>query len=216
VPPTGAICVTVAHGDLDGDGTPDTAVVWGDPAPPPSEGGKHQWHLAAVTSTATYETQFETAFFEGAIRGIIDVNADGRGQILVHVDHGASTEAWEAFMLVGSSLKQVTTTSGASFILGMYGSVMHGSRFDCVSDQAGVRLLSVMGFGGRTLPSGDVLFDWTVHNYRIRAAQAVLVGTSTGTVTRTEMDDPASPVNSTWPSPWQSTTRIGQCGLRVP
>jgi hypothetical protein len=197
LPPVGAICVTVGRGDLDGDGVEDRAVVWGDPAPP-SDGRPQRWHLAAVTASGTKETTVGTPFFEAAVRGVIDVNRDGRGQILVHIDRGASTERWWAYAVVDGSPRQIQIGDGVPLQILAYGSVMHGSRFECVRDAAGVRLLSLMGFGGRYIDAGTVVFDWGAENYRIRGARATLVGTATSTVTRAEMQDPGSDFNKTW------------------
>jgi hypothetical protein len=212
--PAGAICVSVARGDVDGDGIPDRAVIWGDGASAPQTPGQDPWRLLVATASRVWETQVVTPYYAAALRGIIDVNADGRGLILVSVDHGASTEFWVAYALVGEKLAQVVRDDGGLFVLPMFGSVMHGNRFECVVDTGGARLLSVMGFGGR-IAAGDVVYDWSVTNYRLRPPTVSAVGTAQGTVTRAEMEDPVSAFNRTWPTPFQTAGRPGQCGLRL-
>ena len=95
----------------------------------------------------------------------------------------------------------------------MYGSVAHGGRFACVTDARGIALLSVVGFGARSSPVPWV-FDWSATNYRVVGAQAIAVGTASGSLTQAEMDDPESAFNRTWGSPWDPA-HGGQCGLRV-
>jgi hypothetical protein len=75
---------------------------------------------------------------------------------------------------------------------------MHGSRFECVQDAAGIRLLSLMSFSGRDMGGNTYVFDWLARNYRLRGAAATLVGSATGTATRAEMDDRESDFNRTW------------------
>ena len=208
--PPGVYCLTTVYGDVDGDGRPDRAVIWGEGPEPPPFGSS--WELAVVLATGAIVRTTVATSDVAALRGIADVNHDGHGLIFFHESHGASTEFWRAAAVIDGQLRIVQEGDHALRIA-MYGSVAHGGRFTCVTDARGVPLLSVVAFAARTATLPWV-YDWTATNYRIAGARAIAVGTATGSFSETEMRDPASTFNRTWPSPWDPA-HPGQCGLRV-
>jgi hypothetical protein len=204
VPPS-AFCVASVTGDLDGDRLADRLVVWGEGDNRVDHGWR--WQVAAVLASGrVLRTTYDTPWYAAEPRGVIDVNGDGRGLVLVTWDRGASTATWLAFTVDGGQLLQVTDGDRGPLRIRMFGSGGRGNTFGCVTDAHGIPLLSLMGYGSRLpVPSDNTstVFDWGVDNYRIRGSSALLVGTASGTVTSAVVSDPASDFNRTWQ----------QCGL---
>lgn len=216
-PPAGSICVTVTTGDLDGDGVPDRVVVWGDPGPPRAQGSGHLlWHLAAMTARGlSDEIVLETVASEAAVRGIIDVNGDGHGQILVRIGETLSSEIWSTFAFVDGKVKPIESVTGIPLWVNALGSDSYGGRFDCVTDANGARSLSTVRFVARNVdPYGEVL-DWAAAKFRIAGAFSIQQpGGGFGTVTRAEVEDPASDFSRRWPAASASAI-AAHCGLRL-
>jgi hypothetical protein len=161
------------------------------------------------------EIVVETTYSEAAVRGIIDVNGDGRGQILVEIFQALSTEAWATFALVGGKLRQIESVTGIPLWVGVLGSAVSDGRFACVQDPSGERTLSTVRYVARdTEPYGEIL-EWSAMSYRISGAISVeRPSFGMGTVSRAELEDPTSEFSRRWPSA-STIGGVSHCGLRL-
>jgi hypothetical protein len=119
--------------DVDGDGRPDSAHIV-----PLGKGNLNAKFLLVVqmTSLGTQKIPFTAA---PAIKmppkgprvvGWVDADSDGRAEIFVMVDSGASSQTWTIFKLVNGRITQVTM-SGRPAQLPVSGTVMDNFGFSC-------------------------------------------------------------------------------------
>lgn len=152
--PAAAGCLSHATGDFDGDGAADKLMIYADTwtsdrAIPAfwnvkiafASGNVHIGRLDGIDSRLRPLTR---------IAG--DANGDGRDEIFIHLDHGASTEFWAMYLWDGSGLV-AAREGGEPLRLPVFGSTGHGAGFRC---SAGV--LEVLG-AGRIGP--DPTYNWT-------------------------------------------------------
>ena len=119
--------------DVDGDGRPDSAHIV-----PLGKGDRNTKFLLVVqmTSLGTQKIPFTSAPViamppDGPrIVGSVDAGSDGRAEIFVMVDSGASTQTWTIFKLVNRRVTQVTM-SGRPAQLYVSGTIMDNFGFSC-------------------------------------------------------------------------------------
>ena len=119
--------------DVDGDGRPDSAHVV-----PLGKGDLNTKFLLVVQMTRrgiqkipfTAAPSIKMPPAGPRVVGSVDANSDGRAEIFVMVDSGASTQTWTIFKLVNGRVTEVTR-SGGPVQLPVGGSVMDNSGFSC-------------------------------------------------------------------------------------
>lgn len=176
--PAAAGCLSQATGDFDGDGNADKLMIYADTwtsdrAIPDfwnariafGSGDVHIGRLEGIDKRLRPITR---------IAG--DANGDGRDEIFVHLDHGASTEFWAMYLWDGSRLA-TARAGGEPLRLPVFGSTGHGAGFRC---RAGV--LELLG-ANRIGP--DPTYNWTRRtlqwtDHRTLAEVAVERGAATG------------------------------------
>jgi hypothetical protein len=121
------------------------------------------------------------------VRGIVDADADGRGEIWVRTHTGASTEFVTPLRLVNGKLAVVRRGSSPAE-LGSGGSVTHGNGFTCadtVKSNPGRELIVYEGSTSDTTHwSGDkTTYDWS-------GATLVRLSSNHESFTYSSIDDP--------------------------
>jgi len=148
--------------DVDGDGLPDSAHVV-----PLGKGDFNTKYLLVVRMTrlGIQKIPFTAAPADKMpptgprVVGYVDADSDGRAEIFVRVDSGASTQFWTIFKLVNGRVRQVTT-SGRPVRLSVGGSVMDNSGFSCNGPNAD---LVTYGFGAKPKPKSWAVDRITYH-----------------------------------------------------
>ena len=157
--------------DVDGDGRPDSAHVV-----PLGKGDLNTKFLLVVHMTRrgiqkipfTAAPSIKTGLTGPRLVGSVDADSDGRAEIFVMVDSGASTQFWTIFKLVDGHVTQVTM-SGRPVELPVGGSVMDNFGFSCNRPHAD---LVTYAYGAKTTPN-----SWAVarSTYRWAGPRLVLV-----------------------------------------
>jgi hypothetical protein len=164
--------------DVDGDGRPDSAHVV-----PLRKGDLNTKFLLVVqlTSRGIQKIPF-TAAPSGKmpptgprVIGAVDLDSDGRAEIFVLVDSGASTEFWTIFKLVNGRVTQVTT-AGRPVQLPVGGTVMDNFGFSC--DRTHAELVTY-SYGAKRKPR---LWSVSRETYRWAGSRLVLVSKQQQTI----------------------------------
>jgi hypothetical protein len=116
-----------------------------------------------------------------------DVNGDGRAEVFVAFDHGASTATWLLLMWNGQDLVP-TSRDGTLASFHVNGTVTHGNGFECRQDPAGRSILTVLAIGNPT--TVDRTFTWTEEDLALQGKVLTLLASRTGTATQSEINDP--------------------------
>jgi hypothetical protein len=150
--PATAIRVSQAPGDFNGDGTPDTLVVYGtgtDAAPAPymvriNLGGGAGSVETPIVDAATDPNQNVKALGGADVSGRSGLPDDGSGaEAFVAVGSGASTFLVGFYQLSACHLVRLTSGGSNPAELPVGGTVTHLSGVRCDSASGGVRLLQV-------------------------------------------------------------------------
>ncbi len=155
--------------DVDGDGRPDSAHVV-----PLGKGGLNTKFLLVVQMTRlgiqkipfTAAPSIKMPPAGPRVVGSVDADSDGRAEIFVIVDSGASTQTWTIFKLVIGRITHVTM-SGGPVQLPVGGSVTVNSGFSCEGPHAD---LVAYSYGAKSNPK-----SWAVERDTYRWAGSRLV-----------------------------------------
>jgi hypothetical protein len=156
--PTTSRRVPARDGDVDGDGTRDSVRASATVLTVELSGG------GTVTAPIHAESPRSAP-----VLGYADVDRDGRSEVFVETEEGASTQFVTPYRYDGKVLHELQL-DGGPVRLGIGGSVTHGEGFRCPS--GGLEVLS------SDSPDGS---SYTVHvsTYRLTATQLLLVSTRT-------------------------------------
>ena len=155
--------------DVDGDGRTDSAHVV-----PLGKGGLNTKFLLVVQMTRlgiqkipfTAAPSIKMPPAGPRVVGSVDADSDGRAEIFVIVDSGASTQTWTIFKLVIGRITHVTM-SGGPVQLPVGGSVTVNSGFSCEGPHAD---LVAYSYGAKSNPK-----SWAVERDTYRWAGSRLV-----------------------------------------
>jgi hypothetical protein len=175
--PDGWTCAETTKVDLDGNGWPDVFVIFVRAA---STNGESWRARIALTAGPTYEIGFAADVDNAAsmIRGLVDVDRDGRDDVLVELGRGASTEVVGVFGLGKTGLMQATYQDGTKARLLFAGSVRHGAAVECRS-QSGRAELVLRGISNY---SADDEWDWSESVYTWSSKVLVLSSQRKGVI----------------------------------
>jgi len=174
--PTGAL-----DWDVDGDGRPDSAriVALGK--------GDRNTRFELVVKMSSLGTQRVPFTAAPALKlppngprivGSVDADADGRAEIFVMIDTGASTQFWTIFKLVNHRITQVTM-AGRPVRLSVGGSVMDISGFSCSHSRGD---FTTYGYGALTYGARSQRWSVGRDTYRWDGARLVLVSKQSTTI----------------------------------
>jgi hypothetical protein len=191
--PDGWACAETARVDLDGNGWPDVFVIFARTAP---LNGENRRARIALTAGPTYEVGFAAEVEDAAsmIRGLVDVDRDGRDDVLVQLGRGASTEVVGVFGLGKSGLMQATYQDGTKARLLFAGSVRHGAAVECRS-QSGRAELVLRGISNY---SADDEWDWSESVYTWSSKVLVLSSQRKGVIKVAHPFDPPPNEDAFW------------------
>ncbi|OLC19235.1 MAG: hypothetical protein AUH33_06020 [Chloroflexi bacterium 13_1_40CM_68_21] len=191
--PDGWNCAETTKVDLDGNGWPDVFVIFARTAPASGD----PW-LARIVLTGgpTYEIGFTADVDEARsmIRGHVDVDRDGRDDVLVELGHGASTEIVGVFGLGKNGLVQAAYQDGTKARLLFAGSVRHGAAVECRS-QSGRAELVMRGISNYT---ADDQWDWSESVYTWSSKVLVLSSQRKGVIKVPHPFDPPPNEDAFW------------------
>jgi len=191
--PDGWTCAETTKVDLDGDGWPDMFVIFARTAPTNGE----NWRARiALTAGPTYEIGFaaDVDDVSSMIRGLVDVDRDGRDDVLVELGRGASTEVVGVFGLGKGGLMQATYQDGTKARLLFAGSVRHGAAVECRS-QSGRAELVLRGISNYT---ADDQWDWSESVYTWSSKVLVLSSQRKGVIKVPHPFDPPPNEDAFW------------------
>jgi hypothetical protein len=187
--PATAACSSRAQVDIDGDMTPDQIVLWGYMAagmPVFDQVWTAEVHLSSggryhTTIVAPFRPSFPLTLLGGA-----DINADGRSELFVTLDHGASTATWLVLVWNGQDLVPAWRDRSLAYLF-VNGSVTHGNGFVCRSTADGPPVLTTLGIGN--LQSADgTRYTWTEEDLVLEGKVFRLLDSRSGTATRAEVE----------------------------
>jgi hypothetical protein len=177
--------VPAVPGDVDGDGKPDKVTIsWNRIAVTgPSQSPTYATVTAHLTRLGDQTVIVPVSAWllspksseRPAILGVVDLDHDGYGEILVQTDHGASTVLFTILKLVDGRLTQITL-DGQPVGLQVTGSVGHPATIGCAGGQLTQNLLQ--GNWDRTAFDR---YDGERDVYAFRGSQLVLVSKTTHT-----------------------------------
>jgi hypothetical protein len=185
--PTTAIRVSQAAGDFDGDGTPDTLVVYGtgtEDAPAPyviriDLGAGHGSVETTIVDAATDPIQNVKALGGSDVSARSGRPDDGSGaEAFVAVGSGASTFLVGLYQLTACHLVRLATAGGSTPAeLPVGGTVTHLSGVRCDTASGGARLVQVSAEStdGVTYTTSEQAFDVT--DGKLVAASPPVAGT---------------------------------------
>jgi hypothetical protein len=188
--PATAIRVSQAAGDFDGDGTPDTLVVYGtgtDSAPAPyivriDLGAGNGSVETPIVDAATDPIQNVKALGGADVSARSGLPADGSGaEAFVAVGSGASTFLVGLYQLTACKLVRLASASGSTPAeLPVGGTVTHLSGVRCDNVSGGARLVQVSAEStdGVTYATSEQPFDVT--DGKLVAASPAVTGTRSG------------------------------------
>ena len=191
--PDGWTCAETTKVDLDGDGWPDVFAVFARVKPASGE----PWRARiALTAGPTYELDFAADVDDGAsiIRGLVDVDSDGRDDVLVELGRGASTEVVGVFGLGRVGLVQAAYQDGTKARLLFAGSVRHGAAVECRSQSGGAELV-LRGISNYT---ADDQWDWSESVYTWSSKVLVLIAQRKGVIKVAHPFDPPPNEDAFW------------------
>jgi len=173
---------TGAHDwDIDGDGRPDSALIV------PLGKGVRNTRFELVVKMSSLGTQ-RIPFIAASeimtppngprIVGSVDADSDGRAEIFIMIDSGASTQFWTIFKLVHRRVTQVTIADQPAR-LAVGGSAMDGSGFSCGRPRGD---LVIYGYGALPAVAGSQRWSVERDTYRWAGARLVLVSRHSSTI----------------------------------
>jgi len=128
------------------------------------------------------------------IRGRVDVDRDGRDDVLVELGRGASTEVVGVFGLGKSGLTQATYQDGTKARLLFAGSVRHGAAVECRSESGRAELV-LRGISNYT---ADDQWDWSESVYTWSSKVLVLSSQRKGVIKVPHPFDPPPNEDAFW------------------
>ena len=180
VPPEGAVGVSQANADVDGDGAEDTVFAYRR-----SDGGRRLAVELAGGRTAAVDASANPS--EGpsplSVLGGIDLGGDG-DTVAAVTGAGASVVTVGLFQFDDCSLARVTFESGAGVELPVSGAITHGDGLRCAESDGEPPLtrLSATSTDGET-------FTATETGYRIEGSTLMELDSRTETLTRGADDE---------------------------
>jgi hypothetical protein len=191
--PDGWTCAETTKVDLDGNGWPDVFVIFARTAP---ASGDAWLARIALNGGPTYEIGFAADVDDARsmIRGLVDVDRDGRDDVLVELGHGASTEIVGVFGLGKNGLAQAAYQDGTKARLLFAGSVRHGAAVECRS-QSGRAELVMRGISNYT---ADDQWDWNESVYTWSSKVLVLTSQRKGVIKVAHPFDPPPNEDAFW------------------
>jgi len=200
--PDGAVCPTRLAADLDGDGRPDTVVLWSAKTDRLFDGTLQALVLFASGARRTTAISFAPVVnFPLFPTAAADVNGDGRDELFVQVDHGASTATWVLVVWDGMDFV-LASRDGHVASFPINGSVTHGGGLECRRTSQGRYVLTKLGIGSVGLvgpgPLSYDTFNWDEEDLAISNGVLTTVAKRAGTASRAEVSDPAGPFAWYW------------------
>lgn len=187
--PRGSGCLAGIGADLDGDGVRDAFLLF---AALGGGGRPLAWRAKAVTASAgaVQESAVETPSAEAIYPWLAmaaDADGDGRDEVFVGVDHGASTEFLELFAVVGTGIVRVEESGGGAMRIALGGSATHGNGVECRdADGDGRPELLLLG----AVTSDARRYDWQEQVYRWNGKTVARAETRRGTFEATDASHP--------------------------
>ena len=179
VPPEGAVDVSEADADVDGDGADDAVFAYRR-----GDGARRVAVELAAGGTAAVDAAANPSEGPSPLTVLGGVELGGEGDTVVAVTGaGASVVTVGLFQFVDCSLARVTFESGADVELPVSGAITHGDGLRCAGSDGDPPLtrLSATSTDGQT-------FTATETGYRIEGSTLVELDSQTETLTR-EADD---------------------------
>lgn len=178
-------CIAEVSAELDADGKPDRFVIYADHD---ASGRPRGWHADALLASgrrSSLPIDFVNEEQPPGILGAVDADKDGRAEVFVQVDQGASTSFVALFHVVGDQLERVKAEK-TEITFGLGGSVTHGAGIECreVDGRSPPELIA----SGASSEDGKT-YPWAENIYRWSAGNLTLWKTIEGTL-RGDQDDP--------------------------
>jgi hypothetical protein len=167
--------------DIDGDGRPDSVRIV------PVGKGNRNTRFQLVVKMSSLGTQripftaapsIKTPPNGPLLVGSVDADSDGRAEIFVMIDSGASTQFWTIFKLVNHHITQVTI-AGLPARLAVGGSAMDNAGFSCGRPRGD---LVIYGYGALASSAGSQKWSVERDTYRWAGARLVLRSKHSGTI----------------------------------
>ena len=130
----------MVRGDFDGDRRPDVVFSYGALG---SDGRATSWFLRTVLASGGVSTLKLDAPAQLEVLGAADADGDGRDEVFVQLDHGASTSFVAIYAAGEGRLVPVTEDGKAPLRFGLNGSVTHGDGGACTTGPDGRRRLVI-------------------------------------------------------------------------
>lgn len=177
--PARAGCVTVAHGDLDGDARSDTVMVF---ARLDAAGQPRDWQVRIIRPQRGQVLTLQTAPLHptGQVRvaGLLDLEGNGAREVLVTVGGGAASIMYRVVTLVHGTPTVVRTVGGEELLLTVSSSAGYVATFACEDrDGDGRRELAVVT--ASTVSDGHG-WEWSRTVYRLRGGEVERIGREQG------------------------------------
>lgn len=176
--PEGPRCIAAVSADLDADRKLDRFVVNADFGPSGKPRGWHAEALLAAGPRSRVQIEFVNEEQPPAILGAVDADRDGRAEVFVQVDQGASTSFVGIFHVVGDRLQRVKAGK-QEITFGLGGSATHGAGIECreVDGKAPPELIAA----GASSEDGET-YPWVENIYRWADGNLTLWKTAEGTL----------------------------------
>jgi hypothetical protein len=142
-----------ASADLNGDGRLDRVVLR------PVDGNQDVQELVARVGGKRLTATVPMANYVMGVQPmrVVDVNADGRDEVVVTQSVGANTDSFGVWGLHGGALSPVRLADGSQLILWQGGGLSAVLRYGCTDDHDGRQLVQArgMGVGDYTVYEGE-------------------------------------------------------------
>jgi len=196
--PAEAACASRGLADIDGDGGADTVVLWGVRNSNNDHWFDPTWHLEIELSSGSRVPSLillpRAPTYPVLIVAEGDIGGDGREEVFIQFDHGASTRSW-LMLAWGHGALRLVTLDGTTMGFGVSGSVTHGSGFECRTADDKTHLITTLAIG---LPDRSYFYPWTETDYQLVGTEVRFVAERTGTAPLAEVNDPSGRFRRFW------------------